>query len=159
MRANVAIVPSEFLLLLVVHAECCSSGKSASFSKFVHSVFFLIVLIGYAGNMQQMGPGSAPGSGPAPIRPTLLTTPAGQQNLQNLTSSGRAAAEPPKDAFGEFNFLNKKKQPDTAMPAPNGTAMPAPNATPRGLDNSLNNVCINWLSCTCQPLRWSAFVC
>jgi len=86
-----------------------------------------------------MGPGSAPGSGPAPIRPTLLTTPAGQQNLQNLTSGGRDAAEPPKDAFGEFNFLNKKKQPDKVV----SSAMPTPNATPRGLDSSLNNVCIN----------------
>lgn len=78
--------------------------------------------------MQQMGPG--------PIRPTLLTTPAGQQNLQNLTSSGRAGAEPPNDAFGEFNFLNKKKQPDKEV----SSGMPAPNAMPRGLDSSLNNV-------------------
>lgn len=94
------------------------------------------------GNMQQMGPGSAPGSAPAPIRPTLLTTPAGQQNLQNLTSGGRAPAEPQKDAFGEFNFLNKKKQPDkeasNAMPTPN--AMPTSNAAPRGLDSSFNNI-------------------
>jgi len=107
----------------------------------------VIAFLGFAGNMQQMGPGSAQGSGPAPIRPTLLTTPAGQQNLQNLTSGGRDAAEPPKDAFGEFNFLNKKKQPDKEV----SSSMPTPNVLPRGLDTSLNNVCINLLWRTCQP--------
>jgi hypothetical protein len=93
--------------------------------------------------MQQVGPGSAPVPGSAPIRPTLLTTPAGQQHLQNLTSSGSTAAEPPKDAFDQFNFLNKKKQPEREAPSstPASNAMPTPTATSRGLDNLMNRVC------------------
>ncbi|KAG0605340.1 hypothetical protein M758_9G050500 [Ceratodon purpureus] len=100
------------------------------------------------GNMQQAGPGSAPVPGSAPIRPTLLTTPAGQQHLQSLTSTGSTGPEAPKDAFDQFNFLNKKKQPDrvvssstpgsNAMPGPN--AMPTPTSTSRGLDNLMNRV-------------------
>lgn len=107
----------------------------------------------FVGNMQQVGPGSAPVSGPAQIRPTLLTTPAGQQHLQNLTSSGSTGAEPPKDAFDQFNFLNKKKLPDREAPSstPGSNAMPAPNATSRGLDNLVNQVCNK----KCQSVRWS----
>lgn len=91
--------------------------------------------------MQQMGPGSVPVPGPAPIRPTLLTTPAGQMHLQNLTSSGSTGADSPKDAFGEFNLL-KKKQPDREAPSsmPAANAMPSPNAIPSGQDNSVNKV-------------------
>ena len=102
-----------------------------------------MVFVVFVGNMQQMGPGSTPVSGSAPIRPTLLTTPAGQQHLQNLTSSGSTAAEPPKDAFDQFNFLNKKKHPDREMPSstPASNAMPAPTATSRGLDSLVNKVC------------------
>lgn len=69
--------------------------------------------------MQQMGPGSAPGPGPGPVRPTLLTTPAGQMQLQNLTSAGGGAPEgsgQPKDAFEQFNFMNRRKQPEKDAP-------------------------------------------
>ncbi|XP_024402294.1 uncharacterized protein [Physcomitrium patens] len=83
-----------------------------------------------AGNMQQMGPGSAP------IRPTLLTTPAGQMHLQSLTSSGAISAEPPKDAFGEFNFLNKKKPSYKELPS----SMPGPNSMPKEIEVSVNKV-------------------
>lgn len=80
--------------------------------------------------MQQMGPGSAP------IRPTLLTTPAGQMHLQSLTSSGAISAGPPKDAFGEFNFLNKKKPSDKELPS----SMPGPNSMPKEIEVSVNKV-------------------
>ncbi|XP_024382161.1 uncharacterized protein [Physcomitrium patens] len=97
------------------------------------------------GNLQQMGPGSGSVSGPGPIRPTLLTTPAGQMHLQNLTSSGAAGAEPSKDAFGEFNFLNKRKQSEkevsNSMPAPN--ALPVSNTMSRSLDIPVNKVIID----------------
>lgn len=83
------------------------------------------------GNMQQFGPGSAPG--PGPVRPTLLTTPAGQMQLQNLTSAGGGAPEgsgQPKDAFEQFNFMNRRKQPEKE----------APKASPRELGVSVNQV-------------------
>lgn len=98
-----------------------------------------------------MGPGSGSVSGPGPIRPTLLTTPAGQMHLQNLTSSGAAGAEPSKDAFGEFNFLNKRKQSEkevsNSMPAPN--ALPVSNTMSRSLDIPVNKVCKLDLCFTC----------
>lgn len=111
----------------------------------------------FVGNMQQVGPGSAPVSGPAPIRPTLLTTPAGQMHLQNLTSSGSTGADAPKDAFGEFNLLNKKKQPDREAPSsmPVTNAMHSSNAVLNGQDNSANKVCARTLCWTCQSLRQS----
>jgi len=106
--------------------------------------------------MQQVGPGSAPVSGPAPIQPTLLTTPAGQMHLQNLTSSGSTGADAPKDAFGEFNLLNKKKQPyrETPSSMPAVHAMPSPNATLSGQHNSANKVCTIKLCWMCQSLRY-----
>jgi len=104
--------------------------------------------------MQQVGPVSAPVSGPTPIRPTLLTTPAGQMHLQNLTSSGSTGADTPNDAFGEFNLLNKMKQPDTEAPS-SMPAKPSPNAIPSGQDNFANKVCFRKLCSTDQSLRWS----
>lgn len=104
--------------------------------------------------MQQVSPVSATVSGPAPIRPTLLTTPAGQMHLQNLTSSGSTGADTPNDAFGEFDLLNKKKQPDREDPS-SVPAKPSPNAIPGGQDNFANKVCPRKLCLTGQSLRWS----
>jgi hypothetical protein len=53
--------------------------------------------------------------------------------LQNLTSAGGGAPEgsgQPKDAFEQFNFMNRRKQPEKE----------APKASPRELGVSVNQV-------------------
>lgn len=93
----------------------------------------------FVGNMQQRGAEPTPVPGRAPIRPTLLTTPAGQQHLQSLTSSSSIGADTPKDAFGEFNVLNKKKEAPSSVPDAN--AMSFPNTTASGKDKPGSKVC------------------
>lgn len=81
----------------------------------------------------------APGSSPVPVRPTLLTTPAGQIHLQSLTSAGGGAPEAggqasrdPKAAFGEFNFVNQTRSPEKEVP----------KAVSRDSVDSSNKVCL-----------------